>query len=497
MVQSRRSTVEISDLPDVANYVNGEWVQAKGDEHPVVDPATGEELRKFQYSTTEDVSDAIDIADEAYEEWRRTPPGERIQYLFELKRELNERQEEIARALSREHGKTVQEARGEIRRGIENVEVATGIPNMLREGSGLVEDITGEIDESAVRQPLGVFAAITPFNFPAMIPLWFLPYAVATGNTFVLKPSERVPLSSQLIYEAIEAVGFPDGVVNLVNGGPDTVNAILEHEAVVGVSFVGSTPVAKHVYGTAAEHGKRVQAQGGAKNYVVITDSAELEDSVPTIIGSVYGNAGQRCLANDVVVGVGDVYEDARDRLLEAAEELTVGIGLDEDTDVGPLITESSHDHVLQLIETALTQGADLLLDGRDYEHPDYPEGNFMGPTVLEGVTADMEIAQKEIFGPVLCLAEAEDLDEAIAMVNSTEYGNASSIFTENGGEARKYRYEVDAGNIGINVGVCAPMGFFHFGGRKNSFFGDTHAQGEDAVHFYTEKTVEIKRWYS
>ncbi|PCR88840.1 CoA-acylating methylmalonate-semialdehyde dehydrogenase [Natrinema ejinorense] len=483
----------------VDNYVGGQWTTPSGgDSQPVVDPATGDELATVEFSTAETVDEAVRTADEAFEDWRRTPVVDRVQYLFELKTELEARVDEIATALSHEHGKTLAEARGEVHRGIENVDVACGMPNMLREGSGNVEDIASGMDEYAVRQPLGVFAAITPFNFPAMIPLWFLPYAVATGNTFVLKPSEKVPLSSQLIFEAIDAVDFPDGVVNLVNGGVETVNTLLEHDDVAGVSFVGSSPVAKHVYETAARHGKRVQAQGGAKNYAVVTEHAALEESVPNVIDSVYGNAGQRCLANDVVVGVGDVTEELRERLIDAAEDLTVGAGIDEETDVGPLITADSRERVLELIDNALEEGAELVLDGREFEHPDEDlNGHFLGPTILDGVTTDMEIAQEEIFGPVLCLASADDLDEAIEMVNSTKYGNASSIYTEAGGEARQYKYEVDAGNIGINVGVCAPMGFFHFGGRKASFFGDLHAQGEDAVGFYTEKTVQIERWYS
>jgi malonate-semialdehyde dehydrogenase (acetylating)/methylmalonate-semialdehyde dehydrogenase len=481
----------------VDNYVGGEWTTPSGGEsHPVVSPATGDELATIDFSTAETVDEAVQVADEAFDDWRQTPVVDRVQYLFELKTELEDRVEEIATAIAHEHGKTLAEARGEVHRGIENVDVAAGMPNMMREGSGNVEDIASGIDEHAVRQPLGVFAAITPFNFPAMIPLWFLPYAVATGNTFILKPSEKVPLSSQLIFEAIDAVDFPDGVVNLVNGGAETVNTLLEHDDIEGVSFVGSSPVAKHVYETAAEHGKRVQAQGGAKNYAVVTESASLDESVPNVIDSVFGNAGQRCLANDVIVGVGDVSDELRDRLVDAAEGLTVGAGYDEGTDVGPLITPDSRDRVLGMIDNALDEGAELLLDGRDFEHPDL-EGNFLGPTILDGVTTDMEIAQEEIFGPVLCLASADDLDEAIEMVNSTKYGNASSIYTESGGDARQYRYEVDAGNIGINVGVCAPMGFFHFGGRKDSFFGDLHAQGEDAVSFYTEKTIQIERWYN
>lgn len=493
---SRSEQESDSTIPDTAeNYVGG-WCSANGETQYIDNPATGEAFAEVTYSTADDVDEAVAVARRAFEEWRETPPVERSQYLFDLKVELENRQEDIAQALSREHGKTLDEARGEIRRGIENVEVAAGIPNMLRESSGTVEDVAPGIDESAVRQPLGVFTAVTPFNFPAMIPLWFLPYAVATGNTFILKPSEKVPLSSQVIFEAVDAVNFPDGVVNLANGGVDTVTALLENDDVEGISFVGSTPVAQHIYQTAAEHGKRVQAQGGAKNYAVVTESAELDDAVPNIVGSVYGNAGQRCLANDVVVGVGDVYDDLRTDLLEAVDELTVGNGLDEDTDVGPIITDESRDRIVQMVESAVEEGADLVVDGRDFEHPDYPDGNFMGPTVLEGVTTDMEIAQTEIFGPVMCLATADDLDQAIEMVNSTEYGNASSLYTERGGEARQYRYEVDAGNIGINVGVCAPMGFFHFGGQKGSFFGDLHAQGEDAVSFYTDKKIEIERYF-
>lgn len=499
MAGKQEPAVETNAYPTTArSYVGGAWTERDdGDLRSVVDPATGEKLADVSFASAEEVDDVVGVAASAFEEWRQVSPVERVQYLFELKAELEKRQEDIARALSREHGKTVAEASGEVRRGIENVEVAAGIPNMLREQSGNVEGVAPGMDEYAMRQPLGVFAAIVPFNFPAMIPLWFLPYAVATGNTFVLKPSERVPLSSQLIFEAVDAVGFPDGVVNLVNGGADTVNALLDHPDVEGVSFVGSSGVAKHVYETAAANGKRVQAQGGAKNYAVVTESCVLDEAVPNIVGSVYGNAGQRCLANDVVVGVGDVYDDLRARLVEAAETLTVGRGLDESTDVGPIITAESRERIIRLVDEAIDQGADLVLDGRAYEQPEHPDGNFMGPTLLEGVTADMDIAQEEIFGPVLCLASAEDLDEAIDVVNSTEYGNASSIYTERGSEAREYRARVDAGNIGVNVGVCAPMGFFHFGGRKNSFFGDLHAQGEDAVNFYTEKTVLIERWYS
>jgi malonate-semialdehyde dehydrogenase (acetylating)/methylmalonate-semialdehyde dehydrogenase len=486
-----------TDHPErAARYVDGSWRGASGESHDVVDPATTETLATVEYATADDVDEAVAAAADAFEAWRRTPPTERVEYLFDLRDELRDRQAEIARALSREHGKTVAEASGEIGRGIDNVEVACGIPNMLREGSGTVEDVARGMDETAIRQPLGVFAAVTPFNFPAMIPLWFLPYAVATGNTFVLKPSERVPLSARLVVEAVDAAGFPDGVVNLVNGDATAVNALLDHDDVAGVSFVGSSDVAATVYERAAANGKRVQAQGGAKNYAVVTESAVLEEAVPNLVGSVYGNAGQRCLANDVVVGVGDVYDALRERLLEAVGDLSVGRGLEEGTDVTPLITADARERVLGMLAEAERDGAEVVLDGRGYDHPDL-DGHFLGPTVVEGVTGEMAIANEEIFGPVACLARVDDLDEAIAMVNGTDYGNASTVYTERGSEARRYVYEVDAGNVGVNVGVCAPMGFFHFGGRKDSFYGDTHAQGEDAVQFYTEKTVRIERWFS
>lgn len=455
MAGKQEQTVETASVPEsVSNYVGGEWVTTGStDGEAVVNPATGEELAEVTFTPEAEVDETVAAASEAFETWRRVPPVERSQYLFDLKRELEARSEEIAQALSREHGKTIGEARGEVRRGVENVEVAAGVPNMLREGSGAVEDVATEIDEYAVRQPLGVFTAIVPFNFPAMIPLWFLPYAVATGNTFILKPSERVPLSSQLIFEAVDAADFPDGVINLVNGSADTVNALLEHDGIEGVSFVGSSGVARHVYETAAMSGKRVQAQGGAKNYAVVTESADLDAAVPNVVGSVYGNAGQRCLANDVVVGVGNVYDDLRDRLVDAAEDLTVGYGINEETDVGPVISPASAERISALVDEAVEEGAELILDERDFDHPDYPDGNFLGPVILDGVTSEMTVAQEEIFGPVLCLASTDDLDGAIEMVNATDYGNASSIYTERGGEARQYRYEVDAGNIGVNIG--------------------------------------------
>jgi len=415
-------------IPDtVQNYVDGAWLDVVAtDETAVSDPAAGETIATTPFSSGDAVNDAVEAAVAAFKSWRELPAVDRVQYLFELKTELEAREDQLSTALSREHGKTVGEARGEIRRGIENVEVATGIPNMLREGSGVVEDVAPGLDESAVRQPLGVFAAVTPFNFPAMIPLWFLPYAVATGNAFILKPSERVPLSSQIIFEALDATGLPGGVASLVNGGADTVTAMLEHPNVKGVSFVGSSPVARHVYETAAANGKRVQAQGGAKNYAVVTESTVLDDTVPNVVGSVYGNAGQRCLANDVVVAVGDAYYELRPRLVDAVGNLTVGSGSKESTDIGPMITPESRERVVDLVAEAVEEGAELVVDGRDFEDPRYPDGNYLGPILLDNVDPEMTIAQEEIFGPILCLTRAADLDEVIKIVNGTRYGNAS-----------------------------------------------------------------------
>jgi malonate-semialdehyde dehydrogenase (acetylating)/methylmalonate-semialdehyde dehydrogenase len=360
--------------------------------------------------------------------------------------------------------------------------------------SGTLLNAAPEIDESAVRKPLGVFAGITPFNFPAMIPLWFMPYAVATGNTFILKPSERDPLTAQRLLELVDEAGFPDGVVNLVNGGEDTVNALLEHPDVAGVSFVGSTPVAKHVYETAAANGKRVQAQGGAKNHIIVSKHATLPFAAEKTVGSAYANTGQRCLANPVAVVEDAVYDEFADLVVERAESMQVGDGLEEGTDMGPMVSPAARDRVVNYIATGVQEGASLLLDGRDVGG-DRRDETFLEPTVFGDVTPDMTIAREEIFGPVLALIRVSDFDEAIATANQSTYGNAASLFTDDGSEARRFRHDSTAGNLGVNVGTAAPMAFFHFGGRKDSFFGDLHAQGEDMIDFYSDKTIYIERW--
>jgi len=478
----------------LSNYLNGQWQRSTAEEYvEVINPATAEVLALVPLSGAADVALATQAAAAAFPEWRRTPPEERVQYLFRLKRLLEEHAEEIARILTGENGKTLAESRGEVRRAIENVEVACGIP-VLMQGYNL-EDVARGIDETLIRQPLGVVAAITPFNFPAMIPLWFLPYAVACGNTFILKPSEKVPLTIERVFQLIEQAGLPRGVVNLVHGAKAAVDALLDHPAVRAVSFVGSTPVAKYLYARAAAHGKRVQCQGGAKNYAVILPDADLETAAQMVSESAFGCAGQRCLAVSVVVTVGEARRLFREAIRDVASSLQVGYGLDEGVEMGPVITRQSLERIEALIGKGASEGATLLLDGRGAHVPGYPRGNFVKPTILEGIAPESELSRTEIFGPVLSLSQAQTLDEALGILARCPYGNAASIFTRSGAAARQFRHEVPAGNVGVNVGVAAPVAQFPFSGWGDSFFGVQHAQGRDAVEFYTEKKVVIERW--
>lgn len=479
---------------DVRNYVGGSWCDPTGsDGQEIRNPATGETLSYVGFSSDDDVDEAVRAGREAFETWQSTPVEERIQPLFELKRLLEAHQDELARVIVREHGKTLAEATGELRRGIENVEVACGVPSMMQ--AGHLPNAAPGIDETAVRRPLGVFTAITPFNFPGMIPLWFLPYAVATGNAFILKPSEQDPVVAERIFELIDRAGFPDGVVQLVHGSVETVNALLDHDDVAGASFVGSTPVARAIYERAAENGKRVQAQGGAKNHVIVTASADLDFAARKTVSSAYACAGERCLANDVIIVEDAVYDEFTERVLDIAREQTVGNGLDDATDVGALISPDHGQRVRDLIATGVEDGADLLLDGRDVSVDGHEGGTFLGPTVFGNVTPEMTIVREEIFGPVLGLVPVADLDEAIETLNRSDFGNAASLFTSRGADARAVRHRADVGNLGVNAGTAAPMAFFHFGGRKDSFFGDLHAQGDDMIRFYTDETVYIERW--
>ncbi|RJT03381.1 CoA-acylating methylmalonate-semialdehyde dehydrogenase [Halococcus sp. IIIV-5B] len=478
---------------DVPNYIDGDWTAPSEEGREVVNPATNETVSTVGFSSAADVDEAVAAGEAAFETWRKTPVEERIQPLFRLKTLLEDHHDELAEVLVQEHGKTLGEAKGELRRGIENVEVACGIPSMMQ--AGHLPNAAPDIDETAVRKPLGVFAAITPFNFPGMIPLWFLPYAVATGNSFILKPSEQDPVVAQRLFELLDEAGFPDGVVQLVNGGVDTVNTLLDHGGIEGVSFVGSTPVARTIYERAAASGKRAQAQGGAKNHIIVAESADLDFAAKKTISSAFACGGERCLANDVVVVDESVYDEFTERVVAEAEDQVVGYGLDDGTDIGALISPEHEERVREMIATGVDEGAELLLDGRDVEVEGYPDGNFLGPTVFGDVDPDATIAREEIFGPVLGLLPVADIDEAIEVLNRSDFGNAASLFTGSGADARKARHEADVGNLGVNAGTAAPMAFFHFGGRKDSFFGDLHAQGDDMIRFYTDETVYIERW--
>ncbi|MCB9433093.1 MAG: CoA-acylating methylmalonate-semialdehyde dehydrogenase [Ardenticatenaceae bacterium] len=476
------------------NFVDGQWVRSSASDYlDVMNPATAQALTTVPLSPGAEVETAVSKATAAFYEWRRTPSGERIQPLFRLKTLLEESRDELARIITNECGKTYGESVGEIQRGIENVEVACGIP-MLMQGTNN-EDIASGIDEHMIRQPLGVVAAITPFNFPAMIPLWFLPYAVATGNCFILKPSEKVPMSSQKLFELIEKAGFPAGVLQLVNGGKETVDALLDHPSVRAVSFVGSTAVAKYIYSRAAANGKRAQCQGGAKNPVVIMPDADLEMTTRIMADSAFGCAGQRCLAASVAIAVGDAQDRFVESIADAAASRKVGYGLDEGVQMGPVIDPNSKARIEGLISKGVLEGAKLVVDGRHQTVSGYEDGYFVFPTVLDHVPPQGEIAHTEIFGPVLSVMRAKTVDDAIELVNKRAYGNMACIFTGSGAVARKFRYEADAGNIGINIGVAAPMAYFPFSGWNESFFGDLHGQSHHGVEFYTQTKVVVERW--
>jgi malonate-semialdehyde dehydrogenase (acetylating)/methylmalonate-semialdehyde dehydrogenase len=479
----------------IKNYINGRWVDSISTQLlDVVNPATAETIAMVPLSTAVEVKEAVAAAKEAFKEWRETPPLSRARYMFKLKDLMEEHFEELARILVQEEGKTIDESRGEVRRGIENVEVAAGIPSLMM-GYNL-EDISPGIDEEAVIQPLGVFCAVAPFNFPLMVSLWFLPYAVATGNTYIVKPSEQVPLSQNKLVELIDEADFPPGVVNLVNGAKETVDVLLEHPDIRGVSFVGSTRTGKYIYKKATENGKRAQCQCGAKNFIVVMPDADLNRSIPGLLTSFYGCAGERCLSGSVLVPVGDTYKTLRDRFVEAASKLKVGYGLDESAQMGPVISKKHLERVLGYIEKGIQEGAKLVLDGRKVKVDGYPNGFFVGPTVFDEVKPDMTIAKEEIFGPVASIVRARTLEEAIEMIHASPYGNAASVFTTNGKVAYDFKYRVQCGNIGVNIGINAPMAFFPFSGSKDSFFGDLHGQGKDAITFFTNRKIVISRWF-
>src|ERR1700735_5021454 len=481
-------------ITKLTNYINGQWTESHAFEwRDVVNPATGELLASVPLVDAAEVNEAVEGAAAAFPAWRRTPPADRIQPLFKLKTLLEEHIDDIARIITAENGKTFTEAIAEMRRAIENVEVACGIP-MMMQGYNL-EDVARGIDEMMIRQPIGVTAAIVPFNFPGMIAFWYLPYAIATGNTFILKPSERVPLTIRYIYELLEKTGLPKGIVNLVNGGKAVVDALIDHPKVRAISFVGSTPVARYIYARSGEKGKRCQCQGGAKNHVVVLPDADMDLATQIISDSAFGCAGQRCLAVSVAVTIGEAQKTFSNSIAEAASKIKIGNGLDTGVQMGPVIPPQSKQRIESMIGLGVGEGAKAIVDGRNAKVPNNESGNFLKPTVLDGLPANSELAHTEIFGPVLSLVHANSIDEAMEFLKRSPYGNQASLFTTSGAAARKFRYEAPAGNIGINIGVAAPMAYFPFSGWKNSFFGDLHGQGRDAIEFYTDKKVVVERW--
>jgi malonate-semialdehyde dehydrogenase (acetylating) / methylmalonate-semialdehyde dehydrogenase len=476
------------------NYVGGRWTPSHATDFVNVhNPARGEVIAKTPMSTRGDLDAAVAAAAKAFPGWRDTPVVVRARAMFRFAQLLEQHFEDLARTVTTEHGKTIDESRGSVRRGIECVEVACGAPSLMM-GYGL-EQIASNVDCTVFRQPLGVVAAITPFNFPAMVPLWFLPFAVATGNTIIVKPSEQVPLSARKLFTLLEQCDIPAGVINLVNGGKDVVEAISEHPGIRAVSFVGSTSVARTVYQRGTHAGKRVQALGGAKNFVVVMPDAHFEKSIEIIIESFYGCAGERCLAGSVLVPVGEAHEEARDRLVESARRLKVGDGLEAGVKMGPVISGTHRDRVKHYIDQGVKEGASLVLDGRDVTVAGRDEGFFVGPTVFDGVSPEMKIGHEEIFGPVASISAVKNLDEAIALMQAHPNANATSIFTSSGKSAREFARHATASMVGVNIGVAAPMAYFPFGGAKDSFFGDLKVHGRDAFEFYTDKKVTITRW--
>jgi len=472
--------------------VNGKWEEAAGRAlHPITNPATGQVIAQVPYATAEDVDRTARAAHAAFLKWREVPVVERVQAFYRYKDLLEKHADETARILSTENGKTLEDARGSVRRAIQMVEVACGMPSLMMGHS--LENVSKGIDCQTIRQPLGVCAGITPFNFPAMVPMWMFPFAIACGNTFILKPSEKVPLTPTRTAELMDDAGLPAGVYNLLHGGKEAVDALLAHPLIRAVSFVGSSPVARHVYRTAAANGKRVQALGGAKNHLVVMPDAQLDKSVEAIMSSAFGAAGERCLAGSILVAVGEVAQPLLDTLLAKVRTLRIGEGLEASTEMGPLVTADHRERVLGYIEKGIAEGAKPLVDGRAHMAGD---GFFLGPTVFDNVRPEMTIAREEIFGPVLSVMRVRDLDAAIELVNRSAFGNTTSIFTSDGKTAREYASRIEVGMVGINVGVAAPMAFFPFSGWKDSFFGDLHAHGRDAIAFYTEQKVIMSRWF-
>nr|WP_309252409.1 CoA-acylating methylmalonate-semialdehyde dehydrogenase [Paenibacillus spongiae] len=475
------------------NWIDGSWVDAATERtEPVVNPATEEILAYVPLSTSEDVDRAVQAAKQAFGTWSRTPVPRRARILFKYQQLLVDNWDELAKLITRENGKSVAEAHGEVQRGIECVEFAAGAPSLMM-GKQL-PDIASNLESGMYRYPIGVVGGITPFNFPMMVPCWMFPLAIACGNTFVLKPSERTPLLACRLAELFHEAGLPSGVLNIVHGAHEVVNGILSHPDVKVISFVGSQPVAEYVYTTASAHGKRVQALAGAKNHSIVMPDADLDLAVKEVVNAAFGSAGERCMACSVVVTVGDIGDAFVRKLQEAADKITIGNGMEEGTFLGPVIRGPHKERTLSYIETGEKEGALLLRDGRK-DSASQGDGYFVGPTVFDHVQTDMKIWKDEIFAPVLSVIRADSLEEAIEISNRSEFANGACLFTSNGSSVRQFRETIDAGMLGINLGVPAPMAFFPFSGWKKSFYGDLHANGSDGVEFYTRKKMVTARW--
>ena len=475
----------------VQAYIGGKFRDSRSDRvDPIPNPATGQTIASLPYSSREEINEAVAAAKNAFPSWSETPVPDRAQVMFRFKALFDQHFEELSALVTQENGKTLDESRGEVKRAIEVIDFACGAPTLMM-GQNL-DQIAKGIDEELTRFPVGVVVGITPFNFPNMVPLWMIPVGIVTGNTFVHKPSQLTPLSAIRIAELLKEAGLPDGVFNVVHGANDAVNQLLTHPDVAAVSFVGSASVAAYIYATAAANGKRVQALGGAKNHILVMDDADLELSAPHVISSAFGNAGQRCLAGSVAVGVGKIGDALVRELAKDSAQLKIGPGTDPKTTLGPVIRSERKKKLIEYIDGAQSEGAQLVTDGRKV---DMNEGFFLGPTIFDHVTPNMKIWKEELFGPVLSVVRASDIDEALNLLNSSTYGNMASIFTSSGKNAREFKRRAQAGMLGVNIGVAAPMAFFPFTGWKNSFFGDLHATGQDSVRFYTRHKVVTTRW--
>lgn len=487
-------TATAVEVIEVKSFIEGAWSAPQGETHPIINPANGEPIATVNYATAADVDRAARTAHKAFLSWREVPVVDRVQPLYKFKSLLEKYSDEIARLLTMENGKVLPDALAEVKRAIQMVEVACGMPSLMMGDS--LNDVAKGIDCHTIRQPIGVCAGITPFNFPAMVPMWMYPFAIATGNTFLLKPSEKVPLSPTRMAELFLEAGVPGDVFQLIHGGKEVVEAFLTHPLIKAVSFVGSTPIAKLIYKEAAAHGKRVQALGGAKNHLVVMPDADLPKAVDAILSSSFGAAGERCLAGSVLVPVGEVAEPLLKLLVEKTKTLRFGDGLEPGMNVGPVIGHDHRKKIIGYIEKGIDEGALPLCDGRATIPGANPAGSFLGPTIFDKVKPSMTIAREEIFGPVLSVIRAKDLDEAINLVNASDFGNTTTIYTASGKSAREYQTRIEVGMVGVNMAVAAPMAFFPFAGWKNSFFGDLHAHGKDAVYFYTEQKVLMTRWF-